>query len=48
MEEGGRAFKILAGKPTEKKPLGRSSPRWKDNIGIDLREIVVNMKNWIV
>ena len=39
MEEGGSAFKSLAGKPTEKKPLERPRRRWEDNIGMDLKEL---------
>ena len=30
MEEGRSAFKILKGKPTVKKPLGRPMCRWED------------------
>ena len=41
MEEGRSAFKILTGKPTGKRPLGRSTRRWEDNIRIDLEE------NWV-
>ena len=36
MEEGRNAFKILTGKPTGNRPLGRSSRRWKDSIRTDL------------
>ena len=36
MEEGRSAFKILAGKPTGKRPLGKSRCRWEDNIRINL------------
>ena len=32
MEEGRNAFKILTGKPTGKRPLGRPRRRWEDNI----------------
>ena len=32
MEEGWNAFKILTGKPTGKRPLGRPRRRWDDNI----------------
>ena len=39
MEEGRSAFKILTGKPTEKRPLGRPRCRWEDNIRMDLKEI---------
>ena len=42
MEEGRSAFKILTGKPTEKRPLGRPRRRWEDNIRMDLEEIGIN------
>ena len=31
MEEGRSAFRILTGKPTGKRPLGRPRCRWEDN-----------------
>jgi hypothetical protein len=31
------AYKILVGKPEEKKPLGRPRRGWVDNIKMDLR-----------
>ena len=34
-EEGMSAFKILTGKPTGKRPLGRLMHRWEDNISIE-------------
>ena len=46
MEEG--AFNILTGKPTKYKPLGRPRRRWEDNIRMDLEEIGINARNWIV
>ena len=36
------AFKILTGKPTGKRPLGRPRRRWEDNIRMDLEEIGIN------
>jgi hypothetical protein len=33
------AYRILAGKPEGKRPIGRPRRRWVDNIKIDLREI---------
>ena len=36
MEEGSSAFKTLTGRPTGKRPLGRPSRRWEDNIRIGL------------
>ena len=47
MEEGRSAFKILTGKPTRKRPLGRSRRRWEENIRIDLEEIGINVGNWV-
>jgi hypothetical protein len=32
------AYRILAGKPEGKRPLGRPRRRWVDNIKMDLRE----------
>ena len=42
MEEGRSAFKILTGKPTGKRPLGRPRRRWEDNIRMDLEEMGIN------
>jgi hypothetical protein len=47
MEECRSAFKILTGKPTGKRPLGRPRRRWEDNIRMDLEETVVNTRNWV-
>ena len=41
------AFKILTGKPTEKRPLGRPRRRCEDNIKMDLEEIGINAGNWV-
>ena len=42
MEEGRSAFKIVAGKPPGKRPLGRPRRRWEYNIIIDLEEVGIN------
>ena len=47
MEEGRSVFEILPGKSTVKIPLGRPSCRWQVNITMDLKEIGINMRNWI-
>ena len=41
MEEGRSAFKILTGKPTRKRTLGRPRRRWEINIRMDLKEICI-------
>ena len=47
MEEGRSAFKILTGKPTGKRPLGRPRHRWEDNIRKYHEEIGINAGNWV-
>jgi len=39
---------VSTGKPTEKRPLGRSRSRWEDNIRMDLEEIGINAGNLVV
>ena len=41
------AFKILTGKPTGNRPLGRPRRRWDDYIRMDLEEIGINVGNWV-
>jgi hypothetical protein len=41
------AYRILVGKPEGKRPLGRPTSRWVDNINIDLREIRWDGTDWI-
>ena len=47
MEEGRSAFKILTGKPTGKRPLGRPRRRWEDNIRMDPEDIGINAGSWV-
>ena len=47
MEDGRSAFRILTGKPTGRRPLGRPRRRWEDNIRMDLEEIGINAGNWV-
>jgi hypothetical protein len=32
-------YRVLVGKPEEKRPLGRPRHRWEDNIKVDLQEV---------
>ena len=47
IEEGRSALKMLTGKPTGKRLLGRPRRAWKDNIRMDLKEIGINTRNWV-
>ena len=47
MEEGRSAFKILTGKPTGKRPLGRPRRNWEDSIRLNLEELGFNAGNWV-
>jgi hypothetical protein len=39
MEETRNAYELLVGKPEGKRPLGRLTNRWEDDIKMDLKEI---------
>jgi hypothetical protein len=39
MGERRGAYRALVGKPEGRRPLGRPSRRWEDNIKMDLREV---------
>ena len=47
LKDGRSAFKILTGNPTGNRPLGRPIHSWEDNIGMDIKTIVINTRNWI-
>jgi hypothetical protein len=47
MGEGRGVYRVLAGKPEGKRPVGRPRRRWEDNIKLDLREIRIDGTNWI-
>jgi hypothetical protein len=40
MGEMRNAFRLSVGKPEGKRPLGRRSHRWDDNIRMDIMDIV--------
>jgi hypothetical protein len=46
MGEKQNAYRILVGKPEGKRPLGRPTRRWGDNIKIDFREIGWDGVGW--
>ena len=39
--------RVLIGKPEGKRPLGRPSPRWEDNIKMDLQEVGRSCGDWM-
>ena len=45
MEKGRSVFKILTGKDTGMRPLGRPRLRWQDNIRMDIKEIGISARN---
>ena len=47
MKEGRSAFKILTGKPTGERSLGRPRSKWEDNIRMGLTKRDIGMRNWI-
>ena len=47
MEDGRSAFKMLTGKPTGKRPLGRPRRRLEENIRMNPKEIGFNTRNWV-
>jgi hypothetical protein len=47
MGEGRCVYRILVGRPEGKRPLGRPTRRWEDNIKPDCREMRIDVTNWI-
>jgi hypothetical protein len=47
MGEGRGVYRVLVGRPEDKRPLGRPRRRWEDNIKMDLRKIGIDGANWI-
>jgi hypothetical protein len=47
MGEGRGVYRVLVGKPEGKRPLGRPRLRWKDNIKMDLEEVVGGCGDWM-
>jgi hypothetical protein len=47
MREKRNAYRLLVEKPEGKRPLGRPSRKWEDNIRMDLGEIGWGDVDWI-
>jgi len=47
MGERRGVYRILMGKPEERRPLGRPRRRWEDNIRIDLRKVECGCVDWM-
>jgi hypothetical protein len=47
MGEGRGVYRVLVGSTERKRPLGRPTRRWEDNIKMVLREIGIDGTNWI-
>jgi hypothetical protein len=47
MMESRGVYRVLVGRPEEKRPLGSPRRRWEDNIKIDLREVGCEGMDWI-
>ncbi|KAJ4437434.1 hypothetical protein ANN_17578 [Periplaneta americana] len=47
MGESRNAYRVFAGRPEGKRPLGRPRRRWEDNIKMDLREVRYDDRDWI-
>jgi hypothetical protein len=47
MGEGRGVYRVLVGRPEGKRPLGRPKSSWEDNIKLVLREIGIDVLNWI-
>jgi hypothetical protein len=47
MGEEGSVYRVLVGKPEEKRPLGRPRRWWEDNIKMDLQEVWGGCGDWM-
>jgi hypothetical protein len=47
MGEGRSMCRFLVGKPEGKRPLGRPTHRWEDNIKMDLQEVGCEDMDWL-
>jgi hypothetical protein len=47
MREERGVHRVLVGKPERKRPLGRPTHRWEDNIKTELQEVGVGCEDWM-
>jgi hypothetical protein len=47
MGKGKLVYRVMVGKPEERRPLGRPRSRWEDNIRINLQEVGSGCVDWI-
>jgi hypothetical protein len=47
MGERRGVYRVLVGKPEGKRPLGRPTRRWENNIKMDLQEVECEGMDWI-
>jgi hypothetical protein len=47
MGEGRGVYSVLVAKPEGKRPLGRPTRRWENNIRMDLQEVGCGCEEWI-
>jgi hypothetical protein len=45
--EGRGVCRVLVAKPEGKRPMGRPTRRWEDNIRMDLQEVGCGCEDWI-
>jgi hypothetical protein len=45
--KGRAVYRVLVGKPEGKRPLGRTTRRWEDNVRMDLQEVGCGCGDWI-
>jgi len=47
MGERRGVYRVLVGKPEEKRPISRPRRRWENNINMDLQEVGCGGMDWI-
>jgi hypothetical protein len=47
MGEGRGVYRVFVGKPKGKRPMGRTTSIWEDNIKMDLQKVGCGVMDWI-